>query len=715
MLFSKRPLCLIMTIFLLTGCALISSNTSSYHSLTYPPTRTVNQVDNYHDIQVADPYRWLEDDNLAETKAWVETQNKITFDYFEAIPARSKIKERLTQLWNFEKYDVPFEKGGRYFYTKNDGLQNQNVVYTMKSLQDEPRVLIDPNTLSFDGTVALSGKEVSEDGRYMAYGLSSAGSDWQEWKVRDVETGQDLSDCIQWIKFFGVSWSHDGQGFYYSRYDEPKSGDELKEQNYYNKFYYHQLGRPQSEDELIYHRPDQKEWNFHGLVTEDGKYLIVRVMKGADKKNLIFYKDLAQPNAPMIELLNQFEAAYDFVGNEGPIFWFHTDQSALRYRVIAIDIRNPDKYHWKEVVAQSADTLQNVSLVGNRLICNYLHDAHSAVRVFGLDGMLEGEIVLPALGSAYGFAGKRDDMNTFYSFTSFTCPLTIYHYNIATGKSEVFRKPTVDFIPSDYHTQQVFYTSKDGTKVPMFVIHKKGLNLGGQNPTYLYGYGGFNFSLTPAFLVSSLVWMEQGGVFAIANLRGGGEYGKEWHEAGMKLNKQNVFDDFIAAAEWLISNKYTCPEKLAIAGSSNGGLLVGACITQHPELFGAALPAVGVLDMLRFHKFTIGWAWLSEYGSPENYEEFNALYAYSPYHRLRKNTKYPSTLITTANHDDRVVPAHSFKFAAALQAAHNGSNPVLIRVETNAGHGAGKPTTKIIEELADRLAFLVKELHMDVQ
>lgn len=675
--------------------------------LTYPTSRKIEQTDEYHGIKIADPYRWLEDPDSEETKAWIEAQNQVTFAYLSEIPAREKIKQRLTQLWDYEKYSIPFKQGDRYFYFKNDGLQNQSVLYTLTSLDGEAQVLIDPNTLSEDGTIALSGLAISENGKLMAYGLSASGSDWQEWKVRDVETGEDLSDHLQWVKFSGASWTHDHQGFFYSRYDEQNEKSKLEDVNYYQKLYYHRLGTPQSEDQLIYERPDQKEWGFSGGVSEDGKYLIVSVWRGTDPQNLIFYKDLTNPEAQVIELINEFDAEYGFIDNEGSLFWFQTDLDAPRRRVIAIDTTTNTS---TEVIPQSTETLQGIGILNNQFVTSYLKDAYTQIKIFNLEGEFVREVALPGIGSAGGFGGKRHDTETFYSYTSFTAPNTIYHYNMVTGESTLYRQPQVDFNPDDYETKQVFYSSKDGTKVPMFITHKKGLQLDGNNATYLYGYGGFGASITPSFSVSRVVWLEMGGIYAIANLRGGGEYGEEWHQAGTKLNKQNVFDDFIAAAEWLIDNKYTTPAKLAIAGGSNGGLLVGACMTQRPELFGAALPAVGVMDMLRFHKFTIGWAWCSEYGSPENQEEFEVLYRYSPLHNLKPGTPYPATMITTADHDDRVVPAHSFKFTAALQETHKGEQPVLIRIETKAGHGAGKPTAKIIEEIADEWAFLVRTL-----
>ena len=681
--------------------------------LTYPHTHQDDQSDFYHGIEIKDPYRWLENPDSDKTQAWVSAQNEVTFGYLEQIPARETIKQRITELWDYEKFGTPFKRGERYFYFKNDGLQNQSVLYTLKSLDDEPKVLLDPNTLSEDGTVALSGLSISEDGQLIAYGLSTAGSDWIEYKVREIEIGEDRDDIIKWIKFSGVSWTKDNQGFFYSRYDEPNEKTKLEDINYYQKLYYHRLGTSQSEDTLIYHRPDQKEWGFSGDVTEDGRYLIISVWRGTDPKRLIFYQDLQDSEAKVVELINEFIANYSFIDNDGSVFWFQTDLDAPRGKVIAIDINNPSQNNWQAIIPESKEPLKGIGLINNQFITNYLKDARSQIKIFNLDGSFVREVTLPGIGSAGGFDGKREDTETFYTFTSFTTPPTIYRYNALAGESTIFRQPQVDFNPEDYQTQQVFYPSKDGTKIPMFITHKKGLKLDDNNPTYLYGYGGFNVSLTPNFSISNLVWMEMGGVYAIPNLRGGGEYGEEWHQAGMKANKQNVFDDFIAAAEWLIKNKYTAAEKLAIAGGSNGGLLVGACMTQRPDLFAAVLPAVGVMDMLRFHKFTIGWAWCSEYGSADNEEEFKTLFSYSPLHNLIKGTKYPATFITTADHDDRVVPAHSFKFAAALQEAHVGDNPVLIRIETKAGHGAGKPTTKIIEEISDKWAFLVDTLSID--
>lgn len=685
--------------------------------LTYPETRKGDQVDEYHGVKVADPYRWLEDDNSAETKAWVEAQNKVTFTYLDAIPARAEIKERLTTLWNYERFGVPMHEGGRYFFTRNSGLQNQRVLYVAEKLDATPRVLLDPNTLSADGTVALAGYSPSVDGKWLAYGLSKAGSDWEEYRVRDVATGEDREEVVEWVKFSGASWKKDSSGFYYSRYDAPKPGEEKKGLNEFQKLYFHRLGTKQSEDVLVYERRDHPDWGFNGNVTDDGRYLIIHVSQGTDTRSRVFYKDIEDEEAPVVELLNDFDASYSFVDNSGPVFYFKTDLDAPRGRVVAVDTAHPQRDLWVEVIPQAPlDALEGVSVVHEQFICAYLHDAHSVVKLFTGGSPTEAakfirELPLPGLGSAGGFGGKRTDTETFYSFTSFTVPGTVYRLDLTSGESTVFREPHVDFQPADFETKQVFYNSKDGTRVPMFITHKRGLKLDGNNPTLLYAYGGFDISLTPRFNVADLVWMERGGVFAMPNLRGGGEYGEEWHQAGMILKKQNVFDDFIAAAEWLIANQYTRAEKLAIQGGSNGGLLIGAVMTQRPELFGAALPAVGVMDMLRFDKFTIGWAWRSEYGSAANPEQFRVLYTYSPLQALKPGVRYPATLITTADHDDRVVPAHSFKFAARLQEyqAKDGP-PVLIRIETRAGHGGNKPMTKVIAERADEIAFMLRAL-----
>jgi prolyl oligopeptidase len=681
-------------------------------AMKYPPTKKVDQVDDYHGTKVADPYRWLEDDvrKSKEVADWVEAQNKVTFGYLGRIPQRKALQKRITELWNYERYSAPFKQGGRYFYTRNDGLQNQSVLYTTgESLDGEPRVLLDPNKLSKDGTVALSGLSVSPDGKRLAYSVAESGSDWTTWHVLDIDTGKVLDDVVKWVKFSGASWTKDGKGFFYSRFDEPK-GSAFTSLNFNQKVYYHRVGTPQSDDVLVYKRPDHPKWGFSAGVTDDGRYLVISIREGTDRRNRLVYKDLEEPYGLPVELIDDMNNEYSVIDNDGPVFYVKTDLKAPLGRVIAIDLRKPDRQNWKEVIPEAKETLQGVSLVGNLFVCTYLKDAKTLVKMYTPEGEFVRDVQLPGIGTAGGFGGRRIDNETFYTFQSFATPPSIYRYDMATGKSKLFRSSKVKFNPDDYVVEQVFYKSKDGTRVPMFITRRKDVKLDGNNPTILYGYGGFNISLPPSFAVSRVAWLEMGGVYAQANLRGGGEYGKAWHKAGTKLTKQNVFDDFIAAAEYLIDNKYTSAKKLAIKGGSNGGLLVGACMAQRPDLFGACLPAVGVMDMLRFHKFTAGRYWTDDYGSADHPEEFKALYAYSPYHNLKKGTPYPPTLVTTADTDDRVVPGHSFKFAARLQECHEGPNPVLIRIETKAGHGAGKPTAKQIEELADELAFLVKTL-----
>ncbi len=698
--------------FVLLIFMFFSVNSFAQTKIEYPKTKKVDQVDDYHGTKVSDPYRWLEDDNSAETKAWVQAENKVTFDYLNQIPERAKLKARLTELWNYEKYSAPFKEGKHYFYSKNDGLQNQSVFYVSDSVKDEGRVLLDPNKLSKDGTVALSGMAISDDGKLMAYGLSGAGSDWQTWHFRDIETGKDLPDVLENIKFSGASWTKDEKGVYYSRFPETDEKSKLTRINYFQKLYYHKLGTPQSEDVLVYERPDDKEMGVGGGVTEDGNWLVINVTKGTAPTNMVFVKNLTMEKAPIIPVVDKLVADYSFIGNDGSKFYFRTDKDAPLGRLVSVDVLDKD-LTWKEVVPQAKETLGSVDFVNNQFVGNYLKDAYTQIRIYDLNGKFVRNVELPGIGTANGFNGKRYDTEVFYTYSSYNAPPTIYRYDLKTGKSEIFRKSDVKFNPNDFEVKQVFYNSKDGTKIPMFIVHKKGLKLDGNNPTLLYAYGGFNISMTPGFSVSRVVWMENGGVYAVPNLRGGGEYGEEWHKAGTKLNKQNVFDDFIGAAEYLIKNKYTRPEKLAISGGSNGGLLIGATLNQRPDLFGAALPAVGVMDMLRFQKFTIGRAWTSDYGSSDNADEFAAIYKYSPLHNIKEGAKYPAVLVTTSDHDDRVVPAHSFKYAATLQEAQGGDAPVLIRIETNAGHGAGKPTAKVIEEQADIYGFLMKNLGMD--
>ena len=684
--------------------------------LSYPETRRGNQVDDYHGTQVSDPYRWLEDDvrESKEVADWVAAQNKVSFAYLESIPERESIRKRLEQLWDFEKFTPPVQAGGRYFYRKNDGLQNQSVLYRLDSLDGEPQVLIDPNEWSAEGTIALTATEFSMDGRYVAYGQAEAGSDWQTWRVMEVASGRVLDDELKWVKFSGASWTSDSKGFFYSRFAEPEEGAAYQSLNLNQKVYYHRAGTPQSGDPLVYERPDHPKWMLSGEATEDGRYLVLTAQVGTDARHRVAYKDLSKPASQPVELIANFDNEYTFIANDGPVFYFQTDLDAPTRRVVGIDIRTPGKEHWREVIPQAEETLQSVTLVGDFFFASYLKDARTQVKLYETSGRFVREIEFSAIASALGFEGRRADTETFYSQMSFNMPPTIYRYDLGSGRSSVFRQPEVAFNPGDYEVSQVFYPSKDGTRIPMFLAHKKGLALDSSTPALLYGYGGFDISLAPVYSTSRIAWMEMGGLLAVANLRGGGEYGESWHKAGIKTRKQTVFDDFIAAAEWLIANNYTSREKLAIQGRSNGGLLVGAVMTQRPDLFGACLPAVGVMDMLRFHKFTAGRYWTDDYGSSDNPEEFEALYAYSPYHNLKPGTEYPPTLVTTADTDDRVVPGHSFKFISNLQYAQAGAAPVLARIETQAGHGAGKPTAKLIDEAADEWAFLVKNLGMTI-
>ena len=678
----------------------------------YPVTRTVDVVDDYHGTQVADPYRWLEDSDDAEVRTWIEAENTLTNAYLGQIPERDAIRDRMTELWNYERYSSPREVAeGVYVWSYNNGLQNQSVIYIADSPESEGRVLLDPNTLSEDGTVALSGTWFSEDGSMLAYAVSDGGSDWRKIYVMDVETGETHPQVLEWIKFSGASWAKDGSGFFYSRYDKPEDPGDFEAKNQFQKLYFHKIGTAQADDVLIYERSDQPTWGFGGSVTEDGRYLIVYNWEGTERKNRVFYKDL-QTDGPVTPLLTDFDASYSVLANDGKVWTLETDKDAPKGRIVRLNIDKPGD--WTEVVPQGEHVLQGASVLAkDKLVLQYLQDAHSMVQVREFKtGALVREVELPGIGSAGGFGGKRAQTETFYSFTGYTTPGTIYRYDVVSGESAVFREPAISMPEGEYTTQQIFVTSKDGTQVPVFVTHRSDIELDGSNPTLLYGYGGFNISLTPYYSTTARVWMEMGGVYAVANLRGGGEYGKEWHDAGRLANKQNVFDDFIASAEHLIEAGYTQPEKLAVMGGSNGGLLVGAVSVQRPELFGAALPAVGVMDMLRFNQFTIGWAWESDYGSPQDPEMFPILHGYSPYHNIQDGVEYPATLVTTGDHDDRVVPGHSFKYAARMQAAQAGPDPVLIRIETRGGHGAGKPTQMRIEEATDKWAFLVKELEM---
>ena len=680
---------------------------------SYPAAPKNDTAEDHFGHRILDPYRPLEDPNSDATKAWVEAENRLTFGYLAQIPERTRIRERLTKLWNYERFTPPSKEGPWYIYAKNDGLQNQPVIYKTKALDAPAEVLIDPNTLSADGTVALGSTHFTDDGRYMAYSLAASGSDWIEWKVRDVATGADLPDLLKWSKFSGAAWLKDGSGFFYGRYDAPKEGETFTGVNKFQKLYLHRLGTPQDQDTLVFERKDQPDWLFGADVTEDGRFLIVVQNEGTKPENRVFVKDLSKASAEIVPFLDKFDAEYSVVGNDGERFYVQTDKDAPRRRVVAIDLARPDSTSWTVVIPEGSgrDVLSATRMVNNRFVTQWMTDAHDVLKVYAATGAFEHEIALPTVGAISGFTGKRKDTEGFYGFSSFSYPGTVYRYAFDTGTSAVFRQPKVDFLPSAFETTQAFYASKDGTKIPMFVTFKKGMKKDGQNPTYLYGYGGFNVSLTPAFSPGVIAWMEAGGIFAQPNLRGGGEYGKAWYDAGRLAHKQNVFDDFLAAAEYLIAERYTSAPKLAIAGGSNGGLLIGACLNQRPDLFGAAIPAVGVMDMLRFHKFTIGWAWTSDYGDPDIQADFDTVLKYSPLHNI-KPVAYPPTLVITSDHDDRVAPAHSFKYAATLQATQTGSAPILIRIETKAGHGAGKPTTKIIDERADIFAFLSKSLGM---
>ncbi|NQV31103.1 MAG: S9 family peptidase [Phycisphaeraceae bacterium] len=691
------------------------SNGACAVELPYPKTERTDQMDEYHGIEVTDPYRWLEEDVRESDRVaqWVKAQNKVTFGYLETLPERAAIEQRLTQLWDFAKFGTPFKTGGRYYIAKNNGLQNHYVYYVSDTLNSEQRVLLNPNEWSEDGTVALGGLSFSDNGRYVAYGIQEAGSDWRTWKVRNIDTGKDLSDTLAYLKFTDVAWDPEAEGFFYAKYPDPDPNDQFQSLNKDMKVMYHRLGTSQSDDVVVYYRPDHPEWGYQIEVTDDGRYLVLTIWVGTDPKYRVMVKDLQQEYAMPKDVITTFDHEFSFIDNDGPVFYFRTDAKAPKSRIVAIDLRQPEPEHWQDILPESDALLEGANVVNNLLVCSYLKDVTTQVKLYTLKGQFLRDIALPGLGTASGFGGKRAYTETFYSFQSFAVPPSTYRYDMITGKSTLLERAEVDFDPDQYVTEQVFYRSKDGTSIPMFITHKKDLALNGANPTLLYGYGGFNISIAPSFSVSRLAWMEMGGVYAVANIRGGGEYGQAWHEAGKKQNKQNVFDDFIAAAEYLIDKKYTQTDKLAIMGGSNGGLLVGACMTQRPHLFGAAIPAVGVMDMLRFDEFTAGRFWTDDYGSAKDSPEmFEYLKGYSPYHNLKPGTAYPATLVTTADTDDRVVPGHSFKFAAQLQACHQGNTPVLIRIETKAGHGSGKPTAMIIEEQADIYAFLKQSLGM---
>ncbi len=676
----------------------------------YPKTKKVEQVDNYFGTNVSDPYRWLENDTSAETAEWVKAQNKVTFGYLEQIPFREKIKQRLTKIWNFPKYGVPFKEGNYYFFYKNNGMQNQSVLYIQDGLENEPKVFLDPNTFSKDGTIALGDVQASHDSKYMAYTTSVGGSDWNEINVMEIATGKKLDDQIKWVKFSGIAWKKDG--FYYSRYDEPKKGGELSGKNEFHKVYFHKIGNPQSSDKLIYENSKYPLRNYSVSTSEDETFLFLYESEGTSG-NSLYLKELSKPNSSFILVAKGFENEYSAIDNNGDKIIIMTNHNAPKNKLIVVSAPYTDNTKWETIIPEQNDVLQSVIPMGGKIITQYMKDASSRAYVYEMNGNKINEIQLPGIGTLGGMSGKKNDNIAFYAYTSFTFPTTIYKYDLKNNKSEIYKKPDIDFKADEYETKQIFYQSIDGTSIPMFIIHKKGIKLDGNNPAMLYGYGGFNISLTPSFSLSRLIFLENGGVYAIANLRGGGEYGEEWHKAGTKLNKQNVFDDFIAAAEYLIKEKYTSSKKLAISGGSNGGLLVGACMTQRPDLFKVAMPAVGVMDMLRFHKFTIGWAWTGDYGSSDDQTMFNYIYKYSPLHNIKEGVNYPATMVTTADHDDRVVPAHSFKFISTLQEKHKGENPVLIRIETMAGHGAGKPTSKQIDEASDFWSFVLYNLDVN--
>ena len=669
-----------------------------------PTTRKDPSVsDDYFGTKVADPYRWLEDDNSEETKAWVKSQNAATFSYLEKIPFRGKIRDRLEKIWNYEKFGSPFKEGGKYYFYKNSGLQNQSILYVQDDLNGTPSVVLDPNTLSKEGTVALGAISFNKNGDKLAYQLAKAGSDWQTVHVKDLKTGETLTDMIDWVKFSGIQWV--GDGFYYSRYPEPQKGQELKGALLNHTVYFHKIGTAQTADELVYEDKNNPKRNHYSAVTDDERFVALSVSEGTSG-NMLLIKDMKNPNAGFVKIADNFEKDWQVIDNDGDWIFIETNYKAPKSRIIAVNIATPEEKNWKEIVPEDKnDVLQSAGIVGGKLQTTWLHNAASKVKFYDLTGKFLNELQLPGIGTTGGISGKRDDNQAFYSFSSYITPNSIFELDLKTMQSKLFKAPKVDFKSADYETKQIWYTSKDGTKVPMFVTYKKGVKLNGKNPTLLYGYGGFNISQQPQFAITRAMLLEMGGVFAVANLRGGGEFGEEWHKSGTKERKQNVFDDFIAAAEYLIKEKYTSKDYLAIQGGSNGGLLVGACMTQRPELFKVAFPAVGVLDMLRYDKFTIGRAWSVDYGLSENEKEFKYLYKYSPLHNVKK-AKYPATMITTGDHDDRVVPAHSFKFAATLQENHIGTTPALIRIETSAGHGAGKPTSKAIEESADILAFM---------
>lgn len=691
------------------GCQRLSTTGTQNAKTIYLLARKDSAVGVYHGIKVPDPYRWLEDAEAQETQEWVMQQNKLTSDFLTTVAPRENIAARLTHLWNYPRYSAPKREGERYFFRKNDGLQNQSVLYMQETLKSEPLVVINPNLLSEDGTVALTTTALSEDGTLLAYAISTSGSDWQEIKIRQIDSVKDYDETIKWCKFASIAWKHNNEGFFYDRFPEPNSVPP-EDRNNYNRVYYHKLGTPQLQDQLIYERSDDKELGFSPFITDDGQFLILHVYHGTDIKNRIYYCPVTSTKL-FVRLLDDADARYEFIGNTDSLFYFHSDLNAPHGRIIAIDINNPARENWREILPEQTDVIDYVSFVNNHFVVAHLHDVHHQLKIYDSSGAYVRQILLSTLGEVTDLSGKQDDTEMFFSFSSFLFPSTSYRYDFLNNQLMIFQKPQIDFDPSDYQTTQVFYHSKDGTRVPMFITHKKGLSLDGNNPTLLYGYGGFNITLKPSFSASTILWLEQGGVYAVANLRGGTEYGETWHQSGMLDKKQNVFDDFIAAVQWLIENKYTNPKKLAIKGGSNGGLLTAACMLQHPNLFGAVVCQVPVTDMLRYHKFTVGRYWIPEYGNAEaSLEQFKYLYAYSPLHNVKAGIEYPPIFVTSADTDDRVVPFHAKKFVATLQEKAAGKNPILLRVETKAGHGSGKPTSKIIEELTDIYSFLFKTL-----
>ncbi len=672
----------------------------------YPASRQLAQVDHYHGVAVADPYRWLEDDNSSETRQWVQAQQQFTEQQLAAIPGRQALHQRIAALWHSERRDLPLERGGRTFYFRHDGVQSQPVLYVRDHAQAEPRVLLDANSLSGDGRVALTAIDVSPDGKRLAYGVSESGSDWQTWRFLSVADGRQLRDELRWVKFSKAVWNHEGSGVYYSRFDAPAEGAELQQINYFHKLYYHALGTEQAQDQLIYERPDQREWGFYPQLSDDGQYLLITVSQGTDTRNRLFYKDLKN-NGKVVELISELQAEYQFIGNQGSRFFIKTSLNAPNGRIVALDVNAPQTL--QQVVPETSQVIDEALLVGDTLVINYMVDVVSQLQLFHSDGTAAGKLVMPGQGRVSALAASADKQQLYYSYSSYLQPPSVYQAELKTLAQRPWFSPQLTFNAQNFVSEQRFYYSKDGTRVPIMLLYRKGLPRDGRNPTILYGYGGFNIAVTPRYSPAIIAWLELGGIYAVANLRGGGEYGEAWHQAGMLANKQNVFDDFIAAAEFLIAEGYSQPAKLAISGRSNGGLLVGAAMTQRPELFAAAAPAVGVLDMLRFHKFTIGWAWASEYGSADDPAQFKTLLAYSPLHNLKPGN-YPATLVMTADHDDRVVPAHSFKFTAALQAAQQGAAPIMARIESNAGHGAGKATALQIAEWSDMFAFMLNAM-----